>query len=70
LNYYPERQLAIVASGNVKTDAPDRIAAQLGLYAQAEALSETNRLFIGIFIVLLATKSIPVRTSLSPPTGT
>jgi len=30
LNYYPERQRTIVVLGNVRTDAPLRIAAQLG----------------------------------------
>jgi CubicO group peptidase (beta-lactamase class C family) len=36
LNYYPERQLTIVVLGNVRTDAPQRIAAQLGKVAFGE----------------------------------
>jgi CubicO group peptidase (beta-lactamase class C family) len=30
LNFYPEKQITIVVLGNVKTDAPDKIAEQLG----------------------------------------
>jgi CubicO group peptidase (beta-lactamase class C family) len=36
LNYYPERQLTIVVLGNVRTDAPGKIAAQLGKVAFGE----------------------------------
>lgn len=36
LNYYPERQLTIVVLGNVRTDAPQRMAAQLGKVAFGE----------------------------------
>jgi CubicO group peptidase (beta-lactamase class C family) len=36
LNYYPGRQLTIVVLGNVRTDAPQRIAAQLGRVAIGE----------------------------------
>lgn len=36
LNYYPERQLTIVVLGNVRTDAPSKIAAQLGKVAFGE----------------------------------
>ncbi len=36
LNYYPERQLTIIVLGNVRTDAPQRIAAQLGKVAFGE----------------------------------
>jgi CubicO group peptidase (beta-lactamase class C family) len=36
LNFYPERQLTIVVLGNVKTDAPDKIAERLGKVAYGE----------------------------------
>jgi CubicO group peptidase (beta-lactamase class C family) len=36
LNYYPERQLTIVVLGNVRTDAPQRAAVQLGKVAFGE----------------------------------
>jgi hypothetical protein len=39
LNYYPERQLTIVVLGNVRTDAPLRIAAQLGKVAFGEKVT-------------------------------
>ena len=39
LNYYPERQLTIVVLGNVRTDAPLRIAAQLGKVAFGEKIT-------------------------------
>ena len=41
LNYYPERQLTIVVLGNVRTDAPGKIAAQLGKVAFGERWSST-----------------------------
>lgn len=39
LNYYPERQLTIVVLGNVRTDAPLKIAAQLGKVAFGEKVT-------------------------------
>jgi len=36
LTYYPEKQLTIVVLGNVRTDAPQRIAVQLGKVAFGE----------------------------------
>ena len=36
LNYYPDRQITIIVLGNVKTDAPDKIADQLGKVAYGE----------------------------------
>ena len=42
LNYYPERQLTIIVLGNVRTDAPQRIAAQLGKVAFGEKVVLTS----------------------------
>jgi CubicO group peptidase (beta-lactamase class C family) len=36
LNFYPEKQLTIVVLGNVRTEAPDKIAEQLGKVAYDE----------------------------------
>lgn len=36
LNFYPDKQLTIIVLGNVKTDAPDKIAEQLGKVAYDE----------------------------------
>jgi CubicO group peptidase (beta-lactamase class C family) len=36
LNFYPDKQLTVIVLGNVKTDAPDKIAEQLGKVAYDE----------------------------------
>lgn len=55
LNYYPERQLTIVVLGNVRTDAPLRIATQLGKVAFGEKITlNSDRRIVQIAPSILA----------------
>ncbi len=55
LNFYPDRQLTIVVLGNVRTEAPDKIAAQLGKVAYGETLIlNSDRKIIHVSPAILA----------------
>ncbi len=58
LNFYPDRQLTIVVLGNVRTDAPDKIAAQLGKVAYGEkVVLNSDRKIVPVESSILATYS-------------
>lgn len=55
LNFYPEKQLTIVVLGNVKTDAPDKIAELLGKVAHGEkVVVNSDRIVVTVLPSVLA----------------
>jgi hypothetical protein len=75
LNYYPERQLTIVVLGNARTDAPQRIAAQLGKVAFGEKIVlNSDRRVVEVEPSILAEyvghySALPFSTTLSVESG-
>jgi CubicO group peptidase (beta-lactamase class C family) len=56
LNYYPEKQFTVIVLGNVKTEAPDKIAEQLGKVAYGEkVVVNSDRKIVPVSPEVLAT---------------